>query len=48
MDVMLGLSERKDADSEQPADVSARPSFLRNLQAASTRRVLLLTALGGC
>lgn len=44
---MLGLSERKDADSEQPADVSARPSFLRNLQAASTRRVLLLTALGG-
>lgn len=44
---MLRLSERKKADSEQPAGLSARPAFLRNLQAGSTRRVLLLTALGG-
>ena len=44
---MLGLSDRRETDSEQSADASARLAFLRNLQAASTRRVLLLTALGG-
>ena len=44
---MLRLFERKKPNPEQPGDVSTRPSFLRSLQAGSTRRVLLLTALGG-
>ena len=47
MDVMLQLSERTSATPDEPARDAARPALLRTLQATSTRRALLLTALGG-
>ncbi len=47
MDAMLQLSERAETAPEQPAPVAPRRTFLGTLQATSTRRALLLTALGG-
>ena len=47
MDAMLQLSERTETAPEQPAPVTPRRTFLGTLQATSTRRALLLTALGG-
>ena len=47
MDAMLQLSERETAAPERAQPVPPRRSFLGTLQATSTRRVLLLTALGG-
>ena len=47
MDAMLQLSERPEAAPEQPGPVAPRRTFLGTLQATSTRRALLLTALGG-
>lgn len=47
MDAMLQLSERPEAAPEQPRSVAPRRTFLGTLQASSTRRALLLTALGG-
>lgn len=47
MDVMLQLSEPTSVTPDEPARDAARPALLRTLQATSTRRALLLTALGG-
>lgn len=47
MDAMLQLSEREEAAPARAQPVPARRSFLGTLQATSTRRALLLTALGG-
>jgi len=47
MDAMLQLSERAETAPEQPAPVAPQRTFLGTLQATSTRRALLLTALGG-
>ena len=47
MDAMLQLSERAETAPEQPAPGAPRRTFLGTLQATSTRRALLLTALGG-
>lgn len=50
MDAMLQLSERAGVTPGEPASEPARPArpaLLRTLQATSTRRALLLTALGG-
>ena len=47
MDAMLQLSERPEVAPEQPGPVAPRRTFLGTLQATSTRRALLLTALGG-
>ncbi|MCX2933487.1 septum formation family protein [Mycobacterium sp. CVI_P3] len=47
MDAMLQLSEREDVTPELPESGAPRRAFLRTFQATSTRRVLLLTALGG-
>lgn len=44
---MLQLSEREDAAAQPAEPGPARRSFLGTLQATSTRRALLLTALGG-
>ena len=44
---MLQLSEREEAAPERAQPVPPRRSFLGTLQATSTRRALLLTALGG-
>ena len=43
---MLQL-ERQNVTPDEPARDAARPALLRTLQATSTRRALLLTALGG-
>ncbi len=47
MEAMLQLFEREDVTPEQPEPGSARRTFLGTFQATSTRRALLLTALGG-
>ncbi|MCI4674232.1 septum formation family protein [Candidatus Mycolicibacterium alkanivorans] len=47
MDAMLQLPERQQAASAQATPVPPRRTFLGTLQATSTRRALLLTALGG-
>ena len=47
MEAMLQLSEREDVSPELPEAGASRRSFLGTFQATSTRRVLLLTALGG-
>lgn len=44
---MLQLSEHKDATPELPQPGAPRRTFLGTFQATSTRRALLLTALGG-
>ncbi len=47
MDAMLQLSEREDVTPERSAPGASKRTFLGTLQATSTRRALLLTALGG-
>lgn len=47
MDAMSDQPERDETRPDQPADAVQRPGWLRTLQATSTRRALLLTALGG-
>jgi hypothetical protein len=47
MEAMLQVSEREEVTPELPEAGTPRRSFLGTLQATSTRRVLLLTALGG-
>lgn len=47
MDAMLQLSEREDVTPEWSASGAPKRTFLGTLQATSTRRALLLTALGG-
>ena len=47
MEPMLQLSERQETAPEQPQRPLGRRTFLGALQATSTRRALLLTALGG-
>ncbi|TGD89330.1 hypothetical protein BayCH28_08295 [Mycolicibacterium sp. CH28] len=47
MDAMLQLSEREDVTPEPSASGAPKRTFLGTLQATSTRRALLLTALGG-
>jgi hypothetical protein len=44
---MLQLFEREDVTPEQPEPGAPRRTFLGTFQATSTRRALLLTALGG-
>ncbi|KDE99689.1 hypothetical protein Y900_012260 [Mycolicibacterium aromaticivorans JS19b1 = JCM 16368] len=44
---MLQLSERDDVTPDQPEPGTSRRTFLGTFQATSTRRALLLTALGG-
>jgi len=44
---MLQVPEREEAAREQPQRPPARPTWLRTLHATSTRRALVLTALGG-
>ena len=47
MEAMLQLSERDETTNQQPESGSGRGrGFLGPLQPESTRRVLLLTALG--
>ncbi|WP_059014887.1 septum formation family protein [Mycobacterium sp. M26] len=47
MDAMLELSEREDTPPAEAEPAPSRRTFLGTLQATSTRRALLLTALGG-
>lgn len=47
MEVMLQLSEHEDVTPELPQPGTPRRTFLGTFQATSTRRALLLTALGG-
>ncbi|ULN44597.1 septum formation family protein [Mycolicibacterium crocinum] len=47
MEAMLQLSEHEDVTPELPQSGTPRRTFLGTFQATSTRRALLLTALGG-
>ncbi|WP_167096666.1 septum formation family protein [Mycobacterium sp. DL592] len=47
MDAMLQLTERADTPTTEAEAAPSRRTFLGTLQATSTRRALLLTALGG-